>query len=96
MTKIDEILRKYSSLVIECTEEDPEYGFYTAGDVSRAMIEYADYRVKQCLDLVVDNVSIDVYDVEDEDKPEDYIYVDQECVAIDYDSILNIKLPNHN
>ena len=100
MTKIEEIIR--SNCTVDLDEnlsndlQDDNTLLFTSSDMYNAMVEYADYRVKQVLDLIVDSVSINVYDIEDDDKPEDYIYVDQRCVAINYNSILNIKQPKHD
>lgn len=90
MNKIEEIIEKYD--VHYGTPDSLGYGCFMTSDMISAMKEYAEWYAKRCLEVAAENATgIPIYDYS---NPYNVIVL-EDRVNIDFDSILNIELPDH-
>lgn len=82
MTKLEEILEKNRLKTDHYA--DQEFEAYGIVSIESAMKEYAEFYAKKCLEIAAKEANF----MFTGDGPEDY--------EIDKDSILNIKLPEHD
>jgi hypothetical protein len=86
MTKIDELIES----IITCEQFTMGYNDVCwPDDVKRIMQEYAEHYAKKCLEIAAENVKFEFGEVD----VEGYSY--KEIVGIDYESLLNIEMPEH-
>lgn len=85
---LDKILEKNRLKTSHYT--DQEFSDYGNFSVASAMKEYAEWYATECLKIAAEQVTFQYgeFDVEG--------FSHKEIVGIDYDSILNIKLPEHD
>lgn len=90
MTMLDIILEQNRLQTSHYADQDfSDYGHIS---VASAMKEYATWYAKECLKIAADKATTTLY-IPVEDGCHDYKNM---CDIVDKDSILNIKLPDHD